>query len=273
MVAVAGAAIACLSIAGPADAATQLGQVFTPADAVPPGSMAIQSISPMDRYAAPFGGIITAWNVQGGAEAAQLQLKVVRRAGGNQFTIVGDTGLEGTVPNALNTFPARIAVRSGDLIGLYTGPGAYLAAGAPGYAYHLGAPNAGPGTTLPFAGPFQNSKLDVSASLEVDCDGDKLGDETQDPEVSGGCVVDTAPPDTKIRKATTHGRNAKLKFGTNEPEGASFMCRLDARPYRSCESPKALRVADGPHTFRVVSIDAAGNTDPTPAAFHWTAHR
>lgn len=85
---------------------------------------------------------------------------------------------------------------------------------------------------------------------------------------SGGGGADTDPPQTKIRKAPKGKIDAdtvKVRFKSDEP-GSSFECKLDRRPYRPCKSPRKLKhLDDGKHKFRVRAIDAAGNTDPSPA--------
>ena len=67
-------------------------------------------------------------------------------------------------------------------------------------------------------------------------------------------------------------RTVSFRFAADEP-GARFRCKLDARPYRACTSPRAYRVKAGRHAFRVVAIDRAGNADPTPALFRFAVRR
>jgi hypothetical protein len=82
---------------------------------------------------------------------------------------------------------------------------------------------------------------------------------------SGGGDAD--PPETRITKGpdkSTNKRKVKIKFESNEP-GSTFMCRLDKGAFKACDSPFKKRVGQGRHKFFVYAIDAAGNSDQTPA--------
>lgn len=89
----------------------------------------------------------------------------------------------------------------------------------------------------------------------------------------GGGATDKTPPDTKITKGPpkkTHKTTAKFKFVSNEP-GSTFQCKLDAKPFKSCRSPKTYKkLKPGKHVFKVRAIDRAGNVDPTPAKRKFT---
>jgi hypothetical protein len=80
--------------------------------------------------------------------------------------------------------------------------------------------------------------------------------------------ADTTPPETTIDSGPS-GPTADPTptFGFSSPEpGASFQCRLDTASFTSCTSPlTTATLPDGPHSFEVRAIDAATNTDPTPA--------
>jgi arylsulfatase A-like enzyme len=53
---------------------------------------------------------------------------------------------------------------------------------------------------------------------------------------------------------------------------AGFECSLDGEPFRRCGRRVTVSgLANGAHSFRAVSIDAAGRRDPTPAVYEWTA--
>ena len=84
------------------------------------------------------------------------------------------------------------------------------------------------------------------------------------------------PPDTHLHTHTarvTAARRAVFELHSSE-ERSTFECRLDARAWTPCRSPKVYRRLDaGRHTFRVRAIDAAGNADPTPAVWRWRIKR
>ena len=90
----------------------------------------------------------------------------------------------------------------------------------------------------------------------------------QQPPVPGGAAKDTTPPETTITsgpgKKLAKGK-AKFAFKADEP-GSRFECKLNGKKYSSCTSPKSYAgLKPGRHTFRVRAIDAAGNSDATPA--------
>ena len=94
-----------------------------------------------------------------------------------------------------------------------------------------------------------------------------------DLDVEDALVADTTPPESTITNhdvgETISSTSATFEFAANEP--ATFECSLDAAQFAHCSSPTSYSgVADGSHTFLVRAIDAAGNTDPTPAEQSWT---
>jgi acetyl esterase/lipase len=69
-----------------------------------------------------------------------------------------------------------------------------------------------------------------------------------------------AKPGKRVR---AQGRRAKVRFrfGSNVA-GSKFECRLDGKRYRSCRSPRVIRVERGRHTFRVRAVSPSGRTGP-----------
>ena len=89
-------------------------------------------------------------------------------------------------------------------------------------------------------------------------------------------IVDTVAPDTTITANPPNpsaSANASFSFTGNDGSGsgvAGFQCKLDTGSFTACTSPQTYTgLADGSHTFQVRALDAAGNTDSTPASFTW----
>jgi hypothetical protein len=239
-----------LLTAMPAAAATEIGTTFDPGTSYC-GNHSLQSVSPADdSYAAPFSGVITSWSFQA-SEPGQLKFKVGRNAGGNNWTIVGESGVETAGANSLNTFPVRISVQTGDLIGItpVTIGLPCIRGMAPGYsssAYVMGS-DVPPGTTATYNPPVPNVQLDISARLEADADSDGFGDETQDQCLgftgpTDGCPVNTfsfgkvkrnKDRGTAILTVAVPGPGALVLTGNGlvkqRPSGASGVARAVAK--------------------------------------------
>jgi len=201
-----------LALPAAATAATQVGETFTPAT---PGSTdtLLQSGSPGAQYAAPFSGVITSWSFQAGPDPPELNFKAARNAGGDNFTIIGESGLKtGIIANALNTFLTRIPVQAGDVIGFFIGDaGEVFRTGVTGYTVGDDDDDLDQsvGRTDTY-GPVAGQQLDLSAVLEPDCDGDQFGDETQDSDTSS-CTA--SPPTQAGRSLTFDANKNKVKKG------------------------------------------------------------
>jgi hypothetical protein len=222
-------------------------------------------------------GVITSWSVMSALNTAPMRLKVVRPLAVSSYTVTGVSELRTPTPSTLTTFPTRIPVIGGDRLALFLP----TAASAPctfstsdagdavssdtdagltdqpvGGVYSVGAP-----TTL--------TRLDLSAVIEPDADGDGFGDLTQDacpsrPDKTTECV----PPDTSVtgpKTVRTSNKRVKVKIRLGSEPGATFTCAVDGRKAKPCKSPFKVRLKIGKHRIVVAATDAAGNTDPSPA--------
>src|SRR5215217_130567 len=76
------------------------------------------------------------------------------------------------------------------------------------------------------------------------------------------------PPQTSIDKAPQkplQKPRAKFRFSADDP-AATFECKLDRKPFKSCSSPHTAKKLDaGKHKFKVRATGANGLTDPSPA--------
>ena len=84
-------------------------------------------------------------------------------------------------------------------------------------------------------------------------------------------TVDTVRPDTTLtKKAPKRFFKPKVRFKfTSNEAGAHFQCQLDKQAWRSCSSPFRYTVKVGKHRLLVRAVDAAENTDRTPARYQF----
>ena len=90
------------------------------------------------------------------------------------------------------------------------------------------------------------------------------------PAAAGGKPPD--PPNTTISSGPppiVATDSATFTFSSSQA-GSTFACAIDGAAFQDCASPATLSVPDGEHRFFVIAI-RGGDTDPTPAAWTWTA--
>lgn len=270
------AAIGWLAVgASAADAATQVGETFEPTGNCSPRTR-IQLSSAGNPYVIPSAGVLTSWSFErASGSAIPVRLKVARAAGGTSFTIVGESEFENPAVGS-NTFSTRIAVQAGDVLGLYAATASvfFCTRSVLGFTVGLGPAftDEGVGMTSPYP-PVDDQQLDVSATLEADCDADGFGDETQDGDTNscppGPQATITKAPRDRV-KTRRKRKRATFEFVAAEP--ATFECALDAAPFTACTSPQQVTVKRGTHQFQVRAIDAGGNAG-VPAIDSWKLKR
>jgi len=159
--------------------------------------------------------VITSWSYQANSlVAGTIKLKIVRPLGGDNFQAVAESDVRSPVADSLNTFPTRVSVRAGDRVGIRA-ENIPISSGvsAPGSSWFL-ASDPAIGTSAGFV--QSNRRIDLSAVLEADADGDGFGDTTQDlcpsdPSTQGACRTEP-PADPKCEKARAKLKKAKAKL-------------------------------------------------------------
>lgn len=137
------AAAVCLATAlsaasaAPGGAAVTIGQTVAPTTVCGSQVDRLQpTVTSGNTYVVPptvSSGIITSWSTQAVAGGGMLAMKVYRPLGGLTYLVVGHEGPHALVGGALNTFPASVAVKAGDVLGLSTPP----SAGQPGCLFEI----------------------------------------------------------------------------------------------------------------------------------------
>lgn len=97
----------------------------------------------------------------------------------------------------------------------------------------------------------------------------------QDPVTERSINIDTTPPVTTITSRppdVTDIDTATYEFESDQPEDATFECKVDGGAWEACESPFTTEILDnGDHEFEVRSTDRADNLGD-PASDEFTVH-
>jgi len=90
---------------------------------------------------------------------------------------------------------------------------------------------------------------------------------------SAGAAADDPPPETTIVSGPPRSTTDPTPtFVFSASEAGTFQCSMDGGPFGACASPyEPPPVAVGSHTLAVRAVDGAGQPDPTPATWEWTA--
>jgi len=232
-------------------------------------------------------GILTSWRYHSktGADpdGQNVRLELFKPVGEpGRYEAVAESAQKDLTSDTAYEFSERIPVQEGWVLGLNPGSDAAVGITVPVtpsnqmYQFGMDVPV---GSTASATGPFADYRVNVSATVEPDADGDGFGDESQDQcptdATTQGACPDKSAPATRITKRPANRlekHKAKFKFTAGEP-GATFECKLkghdldDAiKRFGDCESPRKYTDLDrGKYRFKVRAIDAAGNVDTTPA--------
>jgi hypothetical protein len=204
------------ALAPSAFGAVKVGETFTPDGSWGGTGVMIQVGAPGDINVVPTAGVLTSWSFEATAiePTPPLKMKVVRHAGGDDFTTVADSESQTPMQGVLNTWPTRIPVNTGDLLALHFSDDTYGYDNPPDlqYATQEISGDTGtsvdppPGTTTTYESPHTGQRADVSAMLEPDADHDGFGDETQDQCPTNAATQGPCPvtPVTHKKKCKKH---------------------------------------------------------------------
>jgi hypothetical protein len=152
----------------------------------------------------PSSGVITRWSfsvglpIPPGAGLSEI-LKVFRPTGiPGQFQVVGES-VPQVVGNGTQTFPTRIPVRAGDLIGALGASGGssgavYCITSDPGDRVASTPGTAPLNSTVTSTGEETGIQQPIVVSIEPDADNDGFGDETQDQCPQSVALQTACPP-------------------------------------------------------------------------------
>lgn len=237
-------------------------------------------------YSPNASGVITSWSAHASATAGRtLKLLVLRPSAGTQFVVAQKDEVRALSQlSQVNTFTGmHLPIAVGDRLGLFVPPGQPLADGDCGFLTGMAAdltvypPGFGEppvGASVDFSSSDATVRLNASAVVEPDADGDGFGDETQDACPGNAATqqpCDTTAPDTTITKGPKDKTKKKQARSSSAPAkpGRRSSAVSTARASHHAYRLRTLKVGKGKHTFQVRAKDAAGNVDPSPAVDDW----
>jgi hypothetical protein len=228
--------------------ATRVGQTFTPTGACDQGTFVQASVSGGTTYTVPAAGVLSSWSVEApdAPNADPVSFKVLRPTGApHTYTVIGDSPVENVAGGSgLASFPARVSVQPGDIVGLYSdGNGGWCGSHplAPAdFSDFVNVTNEPLGSTQSYPSQAPLFREDIEASLEPDRDGDGFGDLTQDvcpTDATRQTACPVAPPAraavvSRVSQSASRWRAGKAlarlsRRARKLPVGTTFRFTLD----------------------------------------------
>jgi hypothetical protein len=86
-------------------------------------------------------GTVTSWSLNAGSEGGKVRLRVLRPIAGGKFKAIRSSVRRTVSTTGRNTFPARIAVRKGDVLAVSNdSSGIYMSQGSAGTVHYFSNP-------------------------------------------------------------------------------------------------------------------------------------
>jgi hypothetical protein len=167
---------------------------------------------PGANVTSPIDGVIVRWRMTGNGAGASFALRVVHPAGGGEYIGAGTSSPEVPTGDGPSVFETSLPINEGDMIGVNVPTGVTWsgnAASSPGSSFVSVQPTLA--ETLPAQTPnftVNDTEEGVNADVEIDCDNDGLGDETQDADLPAACKppsdVQPVSPVATVKKCKKH---------------------------------------------------------------------
>jgi uncharacterized repeat protein (TIGR01451 family) len=204
-------ATVALTVPSVAMGATTVGRTFSPTSSCGTTTKADgfnTGVATGNSFVVPSNGVLTSWSTTG---PNTMKLKVYRSTEtSNVYKVIGASTSQ-TTSSGTPSYPTRIPVQAGDIIGPGGATGSCaMTTGNSADAYEFRQPaDAAVGDSNTYS-PLTGFVFDVAAQLEPDVDGDGFGDETQDscptdPTTQGTCAADLSVTETADKTVASLG--------------------------------------------------------------------
>lgn len=237
---------------------------------------------PIIYESSPVDSTGTVSGTQDGDIATGWRTVTVSSVYGNRFFAICSAGSDALVGSASYTLPAVDSGAGGTSVACPAGRRAVSGGQAV-----IGAPSSFDRLALmgPFSTPAELASVSSGAiARSWSAYGRSDESQTRTYRVFVLCVsdppaapppADTTPPNVRLEKRPAKETfSTKARFTFSSEAGAVFTCKLDKKPAKTCTSPfKVRRLKVGKHKVRITATDAAGNVDPTPAAYAWKVRK
>jgi hypothetical protein len=252
------------ALAAPAQAATTVGQTGPVEECEEDRGQVQESVSSGPTYTIPFSGVITSFTAVGPA-GEQTKLLILQPVSAGTYNVVAKSeyGTYTNVGVGQQTFPTRISVQAGQVIGDY-GLICFSAGSAGDVRRWFSGPEPAQGSNQSFPTPGNNVRIVLSATLEADCDQDGFGDETQDPDATGPTCPPPQPQPKADRTLTLDSNKGKVEKGRKVRLTGQIDAPLNeaaCEPNQTVELQRKKKKAPETAfaTFKTVQTDQAGN--------------
>jgi hypothetical protein len=163
---------------------TRIGQTAEPNVPCDQATYVPTGVSWGSSYTVPSAGVLTSWQVQAPNGPDPMRFKVLRpgaAAGGYQ--VIAESPLISVTGGGIRSFPFRLTVQPGDVIGLYSDGnaglcGRFTTSSSDAFGF-VNVDDVAPGDIRTY-NPGVLFRFDLAATVEPDADGDGFGDITQD---------------------------------------------------------------------------------------------